>query len=128
MGQARRVNLLDRPPKSIQSRPAGEATKSNLGSPPRPAAPVAAPASPAEAYAIEDDIPLPDASRLSRVAEFPWAQLKVGQSFFVPNARGKASGVWVRYAKRHYPDRAFVARGEGAGVRIWRVAPTTAKG
>jgi hypothetical protein len=72
------------------------------------------------AYEIEDDVPLPE---LSRASKYPFAHMKVGQSFFVKGdadacmtVRNSAYAHAKRYGKK------FSCHSEKGGVRIWRTA------
>lgn len=74
---------------------------------------------------IEDGIPAPFYSGTRGPPEvYPWAQLEVGQSFFVPGAKSRPlSATCCKAGKRH--GRTFCARPatkDGVeGVRVWRV-------
>ena len=69
-------------------------------------------------FVIDKNIPIPTATR-NRATKYPWADMKVGDSFFVPgkpkalyaSARGRGIKIAVR------PDK----QGRKDGVRVWRV-------
>jgi hypothetical protein len=75
--------------------------------------------------AIEDVsvIPTP-VSRAPKLSDFPFAQLKVGQSFFIPNHQpsNRARPVPFAEARAAYPDRKFRRVPEEGGVRYGRTA------
>ena len=63
---------------------------------------------------IDKDVPLP----LGRATKYPFHEMKIGDSFFVPNV--KAVGV------HHYKPKLFMRRtvieNGIKGVRVWRYA------
>lgn len=71
-------------------------------------------------YEIEDDHPLPAvAPNRGRREKYPWMQMEVGSSFYVPDAvvaRVKSS---ASKAKKR-TGRTFVVRQVEGGVRVWR--------
>lgn len=73
------------------------------------------------AIKIEAGIPTP-AMRNAK-AKYPWSQMLVGDSFFVPGATttkiATAASTFARYHKNGYK---FTVRKEGNGARVWRVA------
>lgn len=76
------------------------------------------------AYEIEKGIKLPPSTR-RRTSKYPWDQMKVGDSFFVP---GKPKGLYtaasnhgVKIAVR--PEK----KGNQEGVRVWRRPDAKAK-
>lgn len=82
-------------------------------------------------YAIRTDVPLPKSSRGSRTPKYPFAQLGVGHSFFVPRpadaavdqrtALQRMQRACVLATKQHAPAK-FAARIDGDGVGVWRTA------
>ena len=95
---------------------------------------------------VEHNIPLPDkAGRVGRPTKYPWAELSVGDSFFVPlnsmprdagknwmtiaQLRGQMSNLAHRYGQRHkkkFATRKRVVKTGNvgrntAGVRVWRI-------
>lgn len=79
---------------------------------------------------IDDGIPLPD--RLykgGRKAKYPFDQMAVGQSFFVPadgekkkSVRAAAHGASKRYdGNRTFATRSTTENGV-AGTRVWRIS------
>ncbi len=63
---------------------------------------------------IERGIPLPKNNRWKR---YPFAEMKVGDSFFVPSKKSCNAGFY--YGKRH--NMKFTVRQENGGCRVWRV-------
>lgn len=68
---------------------------------------------------IEKGIEMPDRP-LGKPPKYPWREMEVGDSFFVPNMNtadfgGGASTAGKRLGKK------FSCRREGNGVRVWRV-------
>jgi hypothetical protein len=65
---------------------------------------------------IEANVPLPPAKQ----AKYPYARLKVGESFFVKGKKihdmGGSTAYWSKRLNTQY-----VIRTEGDGVRIWRI-------
>ena len=73
--------------------------------------------------AIDNDIPIPEVKHRIR---YPFEQMQVGQSFFVPEPRSKT----VRSSVGHYQRRSdstaeFITRtlteNGVKGIRVWRV-------
>ena len=79
-------------------------------------------------YTIHTDVPMPKSSR-GPSAKYPFAQLGVGHSFYVPRpadatgdlktALARLQRACVGANKQHAPAR-FAARIEGDGVGVWR--------
>lgn len=72
---------------------------------------------------IDKHIP-PPAGHSGPVTKYPWADMKVGDSFFLTGSMGvrdRLSASSRAFAKRH-AGFAFTMRKEGAGYRVWRVA------
>lgn len=82
---------------------------------------------------IEDDIPIPPGSdRRSVERKYPLAELKVGQSFFLPLEEGddlKRMGNRLSQARQGYQKRnegvRFTQRmwekDDEVGIRVWRI-------
>lgn len=70
-------------------------------------------------YIIESDIPMPEGR-----SAYPFSQMEVGQSFFMPCEEKDAKRIAgnARNAARRFPDRKFTSRVMENGVRVWRVA------
>ena len=74
-----------------------------------------------EAIKVEEGIPLPEAA--SRTPKYPWAKMRVGDSFFIACKRAEtgvprsAASVW---GKRH--NMKFSIHHVDGGVRVWRTA------
>ncbi|MDE2103663.1 MAG: hypothetical protein KGL39_40875 [Patescibacteria group bacterium] len=71
-------------------------------------------------YVIEDGVPVPQ-TRFGRLAKYPFAEMKVGQSFVAANGKQACSAAF-HYAT-HRGVR-FTSRKEGndGARRIWRIA------
>lgn len=69
---------------------------------------------------IEKNVPISRVPRLGRNALYPWQDMKVGDSFFVPGYTtktfGRTAAAGVRYGMT------FSVRTQDGGVRVWRVA------
>jgi hypothetical protein len=73
-------------------------------------------------FVIDDAVPVPQRRPYNCI--YPWAELSVGQSFFVPasgrdNARAALATSACAYGKRH--GKKFSLRNVDGGVRVWRV-------
>lgn len=53
--------------------------------------------------------------------KYPWYDIAVGQSFFVPGKRLHRFASQINHAQRR-SGRRFTARGKVDGVKVWRVA------
>lgn len=62
-----------------------------------------------------------DEPRSGRPCIYPWRQMEVGQSFFVPNVSKLPTYYWARKTGYRYLSRLLVER-EQTGVRVWRIA------
>ncbi len=75
---------------------------------------------------VQDGVPIPR-SRSDRLRKYPWAELAVGQSFFVAGEKQTSliAAAWG-WAKRQSPGARFTSRkvveNGVAGVRVWRTA------
>lgn len=71
-------------------------------------------------FQIEKGIDLP-AKRISRGSKYPFADMSVGDSFYVPGIKPSTmSNTASRFAKEHEGFK-FSVRAEGEGARVWRV-------
>lgn len=72
-------------------------------------------------YVIEKNYPLPKMlENGGRRKLYPFAQMEVGDSFFVPNTTtSRMSGIGHYYGKKL--NRRFINRSENGGSRVWRV-------
>ncbi len=85
-------------------------------------------------YPIDHDVPMPPTrqGRHERRAKYPWANMAVGDSFFVSCSSGATSltrdrlaNAAVRYGKRHamtFSVREDFDDKANPGVRVWRTA------
>ena len=94
-------------------------------------------------YAITNTVPVPVKApkppKKPRLVRYPFAELDVGESFFVPNAclskKTRRFDDMIVFsavpARKRHPDRKFVCRAtveqDVYGVRVWRVAPDAAE-
>lgn len=75
-------------------------------------------------YAVERNVPAPGINRPSRATKYPFANLKVGDSFFVPHDRDNraiprvrsAASIWAKYH-----NHKLVTRTVDGGIRVWRI-------
>lgn len=77
-------------------------------------------------FKIEKGFPVIQA-KTGRKAKYPFAQMEIGDSFFVADEADNKAGTNARisalcYAKRH-PEYKFVSGKVEGGHRIWRVKP-----
>lgn len=70
-------------------------------------------------YEISSDVPLPITLRRTR---WPWASMKVGDSFLVQDIgdRGSIASAASYYGKRHPGFKVTIRKVEG-GLRVWRI-------
>ena len=75
-------------------------------------------------YQIEDSVPIPDDGRKDgrggHNRKYPFYELQVGHSFFVPNRAPASLSAQITHAQVKSGFR-FTRRGENGGVRVWRV-------
>lgn len=70
-------------------------------------------------FAIEKGVPVPPRDN-GRTAKYPWADMRVGDSFFVPGVKTNAmAGSKAQAAKKH--NAKYSMRSVDGGVRIWRI-------
>ncbi len=73
-------------------------------------------------YEIRDDVPIPTRPF---IAKYPFAEMEIGQSFFVPGATTKKLAGSLYYAHRALGYK-FVTRtvveNDLPGVRVWRLS------
>lgn len=71
-------------------------------------------------YEIDDNVEIPP-KRNRSTKKYPWAEMKIGQSFFVPNkSQASLSATAIGYSYRH-PGLKFTTAKENDGVRCWRI-------
>ena len=73
-------------------------------------------------YKIEKDIPAP-LPNTKGVGKYPWREMKIGDSFFIPYADTNYSQVnsAPSYFSRRNPEYKFTVRKVEGGYRIWRI-------
>lgn len=72
-------------------------------------------------FQIEKNIPIPGVA--ARNTKYPFLQLEVGDSFFVPCAEEQKKSFRGRLAGRvvKIKDRKFTVRSVDGGMRVWRI-------
>jgi hypothetical protein len=71
-------------------------------------------------YEIEDGITLPTFHK--GVAKYPFRELEVGQSFFVPDGKkNRIASAASSIAKRIGNGTKFTLRSVDGGIRVWRI-------
>jgi len=75
---------------------------------------------------IDKGLPIPPGSGRGKRSIYPFRQMEIGDSIFIPNKTARIiGGVWGTFAKRN-PEFAFKARADSVegvpGVRVWRIA------
>ncbi len=71
-------------------------------------------------FKIEDGYAIPAARQpRTRRAKYPWAELEVGQSFFVEGGLLRSMSSTASHAGRR-SGRKFIVRTADGGVRVWR--------
>jgi hypothetical protein len=78
---------------------------------------------------IENDIPIPPKTpKAGRKGAYPFAELEVGQSFFVPAPPGKTNRqlqMAISGSAQHITKKTghrFTSRTVDGGIRVWRFA------
>lgn len=70
-------------------------------------------------FKVEKDVPVPTARW--RNSKYPWADMKVNDSFFVKDGRvGNLLTSAKHWAKREGNGAKFMTRSIDGGVRVWR--------
>lgn len=67
-------------------------------------------------YRIEKNHPIPEQKRATK---FPWADMEVGDSFFVKGRKSTSFAVPRKFRQNGFKVRAAVRDG---GVRVWRIS------
>lgn len=68
-------------------------------------------------FQIEKNVPAPSAGN----AKYPWRQMAIGDSFFVPNVSTQKMSN-AASARKTRGVGTFTCRAEEGGVRVWRIA------
>ena len=68
---------------------------------------------------IDKGLPVPSGSRGAN-SKYPFADLEIGDSFFVNVKQQLFCSAVAGYAKRH--NKKFTTRSENGGTRVWRIA------
>lgn len=76
-------------------------------------------------YEIESGIEIPEfKTGPKKPNKYPWQEMEVGQSFFLPDAPKEQRGYFISMAyaaSRRYAPKKFTQRAMDGGLRIWRV-------
>jgi len=73
---------------------------------------------------IEKNVKIPEGSgkgNMKGTSKYPWPDMIVGDSVFVPSVTMKSSAVNYAYKWMARNGRKSIARAENGGVRVWRV-------
>src|SRR5690606_14294925 len=70
-------------------------------------------------FKVEKGIPVPPVKQ-GPYSRYPWLQMEVGDSFFVPGVEYSAFKQQPSNAGRRY-GRKYASRSVDGGVRVWRV-------
>jgi hypothetical protein len=73
-------------------------------------------------FKIEKNVAIPASVRTGGKSKYPWNELDVGDSFFVPGAKVSTFYTLTTGQNKKDPGKRFIARKDGEGVRVWRVA------
>jgi hypothetical protein len=71
-------------------------------------------------YKIEENIPFPTVFSL-RHSKYPFEQMKVGDSFFVPGINSTQFSYALRAPNKGAENKRFASRTVEGGVRVWRI-------
>ena len=70
-------------------------------------------------FAIEKGVPVPPHGK-GKTAKYPWADMCVGDSFFVPGVKiNTLASSKAQAAKKH--NAKYAMRSVDGGVRVWRI-------
>jgi hypothetical protein len=73
-------------------------------------------------YRIDKNIPLPENIKSS---VYPWEEMEVGDSFFVPGGKISTISVAANYRGKTTGEKyvcRYVSNGTDSGVRVWRLS------
>jgi hypothetical protein len=70
-------------------------------------------------FRIERGVPIP-ARRNPRGSMYPFAEMEIGDSFFVPDGTTKTISAAAQYFTKNL-GRRFTVRTIDSGVRVWRI-------
>lgn len=75
-------------------------------------------------YLVEKNIQMPNGGRLGRKSKYPFAEMEVGDSFFIPGSgedvRLRVANAAMVHGKRN--GKTFTSRKVDGGFRLWRSA------
>jgi hypothetical protein len=72
---------------------------------------------------IEQGVPIPPSH--SSMVRYPFAEMKVGESFTLPKGQQRKLRVAASHFKGRNPGWDYVTRIEGDQVRLWRITVPT---
>ena len=70
-------------------------------------------------FQIEKNVPIPP--RREYKTKYPWDEMDVGDSFYVPNTKSGSIACGVYRASKRFEGKKFISRSEAGGIRVWRV-------
>jgi hypothetical protein len=70
---------------------------------------------------IDKKIPMPENIGVSGKPRYPWAEMKVGDSFFTTNAKEISLVQSCSRQSKLMNPKKFACRAEKDGVRVWRI-------
>lgn len=68
-------------------------------------------------YKIDKGIPI---QKFNSLTKYPWAEMEVGDSFFVPGTRVTRLNGSKAYWERKLSTK-YITRTKEGGVRVWRI-------
>ena len=71
-------------------------------------------------FKIEKGVPLPRKTGRDGQNLYPWPEMEIGDSIFLPGKTIKDSNAGLQYGRAH--GKKFTARSVEGGIRVWRVA------
>ncbi len=73
-------------------------------------------------FKIDKKIPLPDHYKTGKVSKYPFPEMKVGDSFFVPGKSTAVKAAAFNWSKRNKEGKwKFCSSARDGGMRIWRL-------
>lgn len=71
-------------------------------------------------YKLENDVPYTEKSPIGNPWKYPFKNMEIGQSFWVPPERNEVARVAVARWKQSHPGWNYISQTENGGRRIWR--------
>jgi hypothetical protein len=72
-------------------------------------------------FKIEKNVAVPASVRTGGKSKYPWNEMDVGDSFFVPGAKVETFYTLTATQNKKDAGRRFIARKVDDGVRVWRI-------